>query len=161
MRRHIDEFAARAFVSPLLAANQVIQLRPRVTFPAPGANLQERNQCDEFHEVGTKVVSVRFVAEERDDMRTTAARSIPITHRSSGEDIAEGPLGFWAITPFEGNLYISRKCLKTCYLRPNWVPGLCIYICTSGSICDSPMERGSPLSDGCIGCRTRCCRLLR
>src|SRR5260370_836943 len=64
---------------------------------------------------------------KRDDMRTAAARSIRITHRSSGEVIAEGPLGFWGITPFEGNLYISRKCLKTGYLRPNWVPGLCIY----------------------------------
>ncbi len=126
-RRHIDECAARVFVLPLLAAKQVIQLRPRVTFPGPGANLQERHRCDEFHEVGTKVVSVRFVAEERDDMRPTAARSIRITHRSSGEVIAEGPLGFWGITPFEGNLYISRKCLKTGYLRPNWVPGLCIY----------------------------------
>ena len=60
-------------------------------------------------------------------MRTTAVRSIRITHRSSGEVIAEGPLGFWGITPFEGNLYISRKCLKTSHLRPNWVPGLCIY----------------------------------
>src|SRR5258708_19487828 len=127
MRRHMDEFAARAFVARLWAEKQFIQLRPGVTFPAPGANLQERNQCDEFHEVGTKVVSVRFVAEERDDMRTTAARSIRITHRSSGEVIAEGPLGFWGITPFEGNLYISRKCLKTGYLRPNWVPELSIY----------------------------------
>ena len=56
-----------------------------------------------------------------------AARSIRITHRSSGEVIAEGPLGLWGITPFEGNLYISRKCLKTAHLRQNWVPGLCIY----------------------------------
>jgi hypothetical protein len=46
-------------------------------------------------------------------MRTTAMRSIRITHRPSGAIIAEGPLGFWGITPFEGNLYISRKCLKT------------------------------------------------
>jgi hypothetical protein len=60
-------------------------------------------------------------------MRTTAARSIRITHRISGAIIAEGPVGFWGITPFEGNLYISRKCLKTNGLRPNWVPGLCIY----------------------------------
>jgi hypothetical protein len=61
------------------------------------------------------------------DMRKTAARSILITHRSSGELIAEGPLGLWGIMPFEGNLYIRRKCLKTSHLRPNWVPGLCIY----------------------------------
>lgn len=54
-------------------------------------------------------------------------RSIRITHRSSGEVIAEGPLGFWGITPFEGNLYIRRKYLRTQCLRPNWVPGLCIY----------------------------------
>jgi len=60
-------------------------------------------------------------------MQTTATRSIRITHRSSGEVIAEGPLGFWGITPFEGNLYIRRKYLKTRCLRPNWVPGLCIY----------------------------------
>jgi len=60
-------------------------------------------------------------------VRTTAVRSIRITHRSSGEVIAEGSLGFWGITPFEGNLYISRKYLRTSYLRPNWVPGLCIY----------------------------------
>jgi len=60
-------------------------------------------------------------------MRTTAVRSIRITYRLSGEVIAEGPVGFWGITPFEGNLYISRKYLKTQYLRPNWVPGLCIY----------------------------------
>ena len=60
-------------------------------------------------------------------MRPARAPIVRITHRSSGELIAEGPLGFWGITPFEGNLYISRKCLKTEHLRPNWVPGLCIY----------------------------------
>lgn len=52
---------------------------------------------------------------------------VRITHRSSGEIIAEGPLGLWGITPFEGNLNISRKYLKTSRLKPNWVPGLCIY----------------------------------
>jgi hypothetical protein len=60
-------------------------------------------------------------------MRTTSPRSVRITHRSSGEVIAEGPLGLWGITPFEGNLYIRRKYLRTSHLRPNWVPGLCIY----------------------------------
>jgi len=60
-------------------------------------------------------------------MRTKTARSVRITHRSTGEVIAEGPLGLWGIMPFEGNLYISRKCLKTSHLRPNWVPGLCFY----------------------------------
>lgn len=59
-------------------------------------------------------------------MPKTSAQAIRITHRSTGEVIAEGPLGFRGITPFEGNLYIRRKCLKTKYLRPNWVPGLCI-----------------------------------
>ncbi len=52
---------------------------------------------------------------------------IRITHRSSGEVIAEGPLGFWGITSFEGNFYISRKCLKTSGFKPNWIPGLCVY----------------------------------
>lgn len=52
---------------------------------------------------------------------------IRITHRSSGEVLAEGPLGFWGITPFEGNFYISRKCLRTSRLKPNWIPGLCLY----------------------------------
>jgi len=60
-------------------------------------------------------------------MRTRPMQAIRITHRPSGEVIAEGPLGFRGITPFEGSLYISRKCLKTDGLRPNWVPGICIY----------------------------------
>ena len=60
-------------------------------------------------------------------MRATSPRSVRITHRSSGEVIAEGPLGLFGITPFEGNLYIRRKYLRTSHLRPNWVPGLCIY----------------------------------
>ena len=53
--------------------------------------------------------------------------AIRITHRPSGQVIAEGPVGFRGITSFEGNLYISRKYLKTDCLRPNWVPGVCIY----------------------------------
>ncbi len=53
--------------------------------------------------------------------------SVRITHRSSGEVIAEGPIGFLGITPFESNLYIRRKYVKTSRLKPNWVPGLCIY----------------------------------
>lgn len=60
-------------------------------------------------------------------MRPAGARILRIRHRSSGELIAEGPLGLRGITAFEGNLYISRKCLKTTRLRPNWIPGLCIY----------------------------------
>ncbi len=37
-----------------------------------------------------------------------AKKFIRITHRPSGIKLAEGPVG-WGITPFEGNLYISRK----------------------------------------------------
>lgn len=50
-------------------------------------------------------------------MRTTSPHSIRITHRSSGEVIAEGPLGLFGITPFEGNFYIRRKYLRTSHLR--------------------------------------------
>jgi uncharacterized protein (DUF427 family) len=52
--------------------------------------------------------------------------NLRIKHRSSGELLAEGPVG-WGITPFEGNLYISRKYLKTDRFKPNFIPGLCIY----------------------------------
>jgi len=51
---------------------------------------------------------------------------VRITHKPSGLRLAEGPLG-WGITPFEGNLYIGRKYLKTDRFRPNFLPGLCIY----------------------------------
>ncbi len=51
---------------------------------------------------------------------------IRIRHRSSGTLLAEGPKG-WGITPFEGNLYIGRKHLRTDAFRPNYIPGLCIY----------------------------------
>ena len=53
-------------------------------------------------------------------------RQVRITHRPSGTVIAEGPLG-WTITPFEGNYYVRRKCLRGGTFRPNWVPGLCPY----------------------------------
>ena len=49
-----------------------------------------------------------------------------VTHRPSGTILAEGPKG-WGITPFEGNLYISRKFLRTEGFKPNFIPGLCIY----------------------------------
>ena len=49
-----------------------------------------------------------------------------IIHKPSGELIAEGKKG-WAIFPFEGNYYISRKALKTSNFRHNFVPGLCPY----------------------------------
>ncbi|MFQ5612808.1 MAG: hypothetical protein ACE5H9_11810 [Anaerolineae bacterium] len=51
---------------------------------------------------------------------------VRITHRPSGTRLAEGPLG-WGITPFEGNLYISRKYLLTDKFKPNFVPGFCPY----------------------------------
>jgi len=53
-------------------------------------------------------------------------KSVQIVHRTSGEVLADGPLG-WGITPFEGNFYISRKYLKTDRLKVNFLPGLCIY----------------------------------
>lgn len=49
-----------------------------------------------------------------------------IIHRATKELIAEGKRG-WAITPFEGNYYISKKSLKTGGFRSNFIPGLCIY----------------------------------
>ena len=49
-----------------------------------------------------------------------------IIHRESGELIADGERG-WAITPFEGNFYISGGALKTKGFRINFVPGICIY----------------------------------
>jgi hypothetical protein len=57
-------------------------------------------------------------------MRST--RLIRITHKPSGEVIAEGPVG-WNIMPFEGNYYIRKQCLKTSGFKVNYVPGLCIY----------------------------------
>ena len=54
------------------------------------------------------------------------AKHVTITHAQSGTPIAEGPIG-WGITPFEGNLYISSKYLKTDGFRTNYMPGLCIY----------------------------------
>jgi len=51
---------------------------------------------------------------------------IRILHRETGTLLAEGPVG-WGITPFEGNLYISKKHMKTNGFRANFLPGLCIY----------------------------------
>ena len=55
-----------------------------------------------------------------------ARRHIRITHKPSGELLAEGPLG-WGITPFEGNYYIGKKYLKSTGFKPNYLPGLCWY----------------------------------
>jgi len=52
--------------------------------------------------------------------------NIRIKHRGTGTILAEGPIG-WGITPFEGNLYIRRKYLKTKQIRANFLPGLCPY----------------------------------
>jgi uncharacterized protein (DUF427 family) len=52
--------------------------------------------------------------------------NVRIKHKATGLVLAEGSLG-WGITPFEGNFYISRKCLKTDRFRTNYVPGLCLY----------------------------------
>ena len=49
-----------------------------------------------------------------------------IIYRRTGELIAEGKRG-WAITPFEGNWYISGRALKTRGFRTNYLPGLCLY----------------------------------
>ncbi len=55
-----------------------------------------------------------------------ANKILRVTHRPSGTRIAEGPVG-WGITPFEGNLYISRKYLLTDGFKPNFLPGFCPY----------------------------------
>jgi len=51
---------------------------------------------------------------------------ITVRYAESGALLAEGPKG-WGITPFEGNLYIGRKHLRTDAFRPNYIPGLCPY----------------------------------
>ncbi len=51
---------------------------------------------------------------------------VRITHRATGEVIADGPLG-WGITPFEGNYYIGRRHLRASGFKPNFLPGLCVY----------------------------------
>ncbi len=53
-------------------------------------------------------------------------KQISIVHRPTGTTLAEGPLG-WGITPFEGNLYVRRKHLRTDSFKPNYVPGICPY----------------------------------
>jgi len=52
--------------------------------------------------------------------------NVRITHRDTGTLLADGPIG-WGITPFEGNLYVRKKYLKTDGFRPNYFPGLCLY----------------------------------
>jgi len=52
--------------------------------------------------------------------------TIRISEQSTGTILAEGPKG-WGITPFEGNLYIRKKYLKTDGFKVNYIPGLCVY----------------------------------
>ena len=54
-------------------------------------------------------------------------RRIRTTHAPSGEVIAEGPVGLFGITPFDGGYYIARRCLRTKGFRSSWIPGICIY----------------------------------
>lgn len=51
---------------------------------------------------------------------------IRITHKPSGELIAEGTKG-WGMFALEGNYYISRKNLKTDGFKFSGIPGLCSY----------------------------------
>jgi len=75
-----------------------------------------------------KCLHKRWVSEQEERKDANDGNALhPHNSSTNGAIIAEGPLGLWGITPFEGNLYISRKCLKTNCLRPNSVPGLCIY----------------------------------
>ena len=52
--------------------------------------------------------------------------TIRITHKPSGELIAEGKKG-WGMTPFEGNYYIAKQNLKTEGFSFSGIPGLCPY----------------------------------
>ena len=52
--------------------------------------------------------------------------SVCIRHKSTGQILADGPLG-WGITPFEGNFYIRKKYLRGGRFKINYIPGLCIY----------------------------------
>lgn len=54
-------------------------------------------------------------------------KHIRVLHFPSSELIAEGPVGLFGITPFEGNFYIRRRYLRTSRFRTNWIPGLCPY----------------------------------
>lgn len=53
-------------------------------------------------------------------------QNIKIVHIPSNTVIAEGKLG-WNIVHFEGNYYISNRCLKTKGFKLNFIPGFCLY----------------------------------
>jgi uncharacterized protein (DUF427 family) len=59
-------------------------------------------------------------------MADSSKKTIRISHKSSGEVIAEGKLG-WDIFSFEGNYYIRDKNLKTKGFKFSGIPGLCPY----------------------------------
>jgi uncharacterized protein (DUF427 family) len=60
-------------------------------------------------------------------METENTKShIRITHKPSGEVIAEGETG-WGMFAFEGNYYISNKNLRTKGFKMSWIPGICPY----------------------------------
>lgn len=71
--------------------------------------------------------------------------NLRISRISNGEIIAEGPLGLFGITSFEGNYYISRSCLRTKGFKLNWIPGLCVYkflyIWLDFRACDGELSR--------------------
>ena len=51
---------------------------------------------------------------------------VRIRHAPSGILLADGVKG-WDMMPFEGNLYIRKRCLKTEAFRLNFIPGICPY----------------------------------
>lgn len=51
---------------------------------------------------------------------------ISVSHRETGELLAEGPRG-WGITPFEGNLYIRKQYLRSEGFKVSLIPGICFY----------------------------------
>ena len=55
-----------------------------------------------------------------------AGKHVRITHLPTDTILAEGPLG-WGITPFEGNLYIRKRYLRTDGFKVNFIPGFCPY----------------------------------
>jgi uncharacterized protein (DUF427 family) len=60
-------------------------------------------------------------------METEIGKSrIRITHKPSGEVIAEGETG-WGMFAFEGNYYISNKNFRTKGFKMSWTPGICPY----------------------------------
>lgn len=55
-----------------------------------------------------------------------AKKHVRVTHLPTETLLADGPLG-WGVTPFEGNLYIRKKYLRTEGFKVNFIPGFCPY----------------------------------